>query len=202
MNDVKKDKQLFPVKPAHALVNAGARIAKCTSTQHRSRQVLGRAGETARLDQVPDQDQEHELHRQCRLQVVRGRDAERLGRLSRQASRDTRRPGCHHLGGDDPNSTKSVTYRELHDQVCRVANVLKSFGVKKGDRVAIYLPMVIEAAASMLACARIGAVDFHRLRRLLARQSRQPGAGLRGGSSDHSRRGEHDDLWGVHAAAA
>ena len=60
--------------------------------------------------------------------------------------------------GDDPNATKSVTYRQLHDQVCRLANVLKSFGVKKGDRVAIYLPMVIEAAAAMLACARIGAV--------------------------------------------
>ncbi|MBV8577502.1 MAG: AMP-binding protein, partial [Acetobacteraceae bacterium] len=60
--------------------------------------------------------------------------------------------------GDDPNDSKSVTYRELHDQVCRLANVLKSMGVKKGDRVAIYLPMVIEAAVAMLACARIGAI--------------------------------------------
>jgi acetyl-CoA synthetase len=59
---------------------------------------------------------------------------------------------------DDPNVSKTVTYRELHDQVCRFANVLKSFGVQKGDRVAIYLPMVIEAAVAMLACARIGAV--------------------------------------------
>ncbi len=60
--------------------------------------------------------------------------------------------------GDDPNSTSSITYRELHEQVCRLANGLKSLGVKKGDRVTIYLPMVIEAAVAMLACARIGAV--------------------------------------------
>ena len=60
--------------------------------------------------------------------------------------------------GDDPNTHRNVTYRELHEQVCRVANVLKSFGVRKGDRVTIYLPMVVEAAVAMLACARIGAV--------------------------------------------
>ena len=60
--------------------------------------------------------------------------------------------------GDDPTASKSVTYRELHEQVCRFANVLKSLGAKKGDRVTIYLPMVIEAAVAMLACARIGAI--------------------------------------------
>jgi acetyl-CoA synthetase len=60
--------------------------------------------------------------------------------------------------GDDPNTHKHVTYRELHAQVCRLANVLKRLGVKKGDRVCIYLPMVVEAAAAMLACARIGAI--------------------------------------------
>ena len=60
--------------------------------------------------------------------------------------------------GDDPNASKSVTYRELHEQVCRFANVLKSLGAKKGDRITIYLPMVIEAAVAMLACARIGAI--------------------------------------------
>lgn len=60
--------------------------------------------------------------------------------------------------GDDPNVDKKITYRELHDKVCRLANVLKTQGVKKGDRVCIYLPMIPEAAASMLACARIGAV--------------------------------------------
>ena len=60
--------------------------------------------------------------------------------------------------GDDPEKSRSVTYRELHDQVSRLANVLKSRGVKKGDRVTIYMPMVPEAAFAMLACARIGAV--------------------------------------------
>ena len=57
----------------------------------------------------------------------------------------------------DENS-KSITYRQLHDEVCRFANVLKAHGVKKGDTVTIYLPMIPEAAYAMLACARIGAV--------------------------------------------
>ena len=60
--------------------------------------------------------------------------------------------------GDDPKDSHSVTYRELHEQVCKLSNVLKSKGVKKGDRVTIYMPMVVEAAVALLACARIGAV--------------------------------------------
>jgi acetyl-CoA synthetase len=60
--------------------------------------------------------------------------------------------------GDDPSVSRHITYRELHEQVCRLANVLQSLGVAKGDRVCIYLPMVPEAAVAMLACARIGAV--------------------------------------------
>jgi acetyl-CoA synthetase len=60
--------------------------------------------------------------------------------------------------GDDPTQSKRVTYRELHEQVCRFANALKARGVKKGDRVTIYLPMIVEAAVAMLACARIGAI--------------------------------------------
>jgi acetyl-CoA synthetase len=60
--------------------------------------------------------------------------------------------------GDDPSSSRHVTYRELHDQVCRLANAMKTLGVKRGDRVTIYLPMVPEAAVAMLACARIGAI--------------------------------------------
>ena len=60
--------------------------------------------------------------------------------------------------GDDPKDDKKLTYRELHAEVCRFANVLKARGVKKGDRVTIYMPMIPEAAISMLACARIGAV--------------------------------------------
>src|SRR3954469_2218572 len=60
--------------------------------------------------------------------------------------------------GDSPDDTRNITYRELHEQVSRLANVLKARGVKKGDRVTIYLPMIPEAAYAMLACARIGAV--------------------------------------------
>ncbi|MBF0147420.1 MAG: acetate--CoA ligase [Magnetococcales bacterium] len=60
--------------------------------------------------------------------------------------------------GDDPNSERRITYRQLHAEVCRMANVLKGRGVSKGDRVCIYLPMIIEAAVAMLACARIGAI--------------------------------------------
>ncbi len=60
--------------------------------------------------------------------------------------------------GDDPNESREITYRELHEEVCRFANVLKERGVEKGDRVSLYLPMVPEAAVAMLACTRIGAV--------------------------------------------
>lgn len=60
--------------------------------------------------------------------------------------------------GDDPASHKLITYRELHADVCRFANVLKGRGVGKGDRVSIYLPMIPEATVAMLACARIGAI--------------------------------------------
>jgi acetyl-CoA synthetase len=60
--------------------------------------------------------------------------------------------------GDDPKDSKTVTYKQLHAEVCKFANVLKAQGVKKGDRVTIYLPMIVEAAYAMLACARIGAV--------------------------------------------
>ncbi|MFK0089097.1 acetate--CoA ligase [Pseudomonas sp. NPDC090755] len=60
--------------------------------------------------------------------------------------------------GDDPTDAGVITYRELHDKVCRLANVLKQRGVKKGDRVCIYMPMIPEAAYAMLACSRIGAI--------------------------------------------
>ena len=59
---------------------------------------------------------------------------------------------------DDPKKSERISYRELHERVCRCANALKSLGVRRGDRVTIYLPMIPEIAVSMLACARIGAV--------------------------------------------
>ncbi|QBB68922.1 acetate--CoA ligase [Pseudolysobacter antarcticus] len=60
--------------------------------------------------------------------------------------------------GDDPNESRRISYRELHAEVCKCANMLKNLGVQKGDRITIYLPMIPEAAVAMLACARIGAV--------------------------------------------
>src|SRR5262245_11807846 len=60
--------------------------------------------------------------------------------------------------GDDPSQSKHITYQELHDEVCKLANILRNRNVEKGDRVTIYLPMIPEAAYAMLACARIGAI--------------------------------------------
>ncbi|MGD8912551.1 MAG: acetate--CoA ligase [Candidatus Thiodiazotropha sp.] len=60
--------------------------------------------------------------------------------------------------GDNPDEDRKITYRELHEEVCKFANALKSRGVKKGDRVSLYMPMVPEAAVAMLACTRIGAI--------------------------------------------
>ena len=60
--------------------------------------------------------------------------------------------------GDEPTDDKKLTYKELHREVCKFSNVMKANGVKKGDRVTLYMPMIVEAAIAMLACARIGAV--------------------------------------------
>ena len=60
--------------------------------------------------------------------------------------------------GDNPDVSESVTYQQLHDRVAKFANGLKKLGVKKGDRVCIYMPMILEASYAMLACARIGAI--------------------------------------------
>ena len=60
--------------------------------------------------------------------------------------------------GDDPENSKKLTYQELHDEVCKFANILKKLGIKKGSRVCIYMPMIVEVAFAMLACTRIGAI--------------------------------------------
>ncbi|MDO9471997.1 MAG: AMP-binding protein, partial [Caulobacter sp.] len=65
---------------------------------------------------------------------------------------------CFIWEGDDPSQSKTITYAQAHEEVCRMANVLKAHGVARGDRVTIYMPMIPEAAYAMLACARIGAV--------------------------------------------
>jgi len=60
--------------------------------------------------------------------------------------------------GDDPNSSESITYSQLHEKVCKFSNGLKELGVVEGDRVCLYMPMIVEAAIAMLACARVGAI--------------------------------------------
>lgn len=60
--------------------------------------------------------------------------------------------------GDDPEESRQITYRQLHEDVCKFANVLKDKGVRKGDRVCLYMPMIPEAAVAMLACTRVGAI--------------------------------------------
>ena len=60
--------------------------------------------------------------------------------------------------GDDPNSSKSITYQELYEMVCKFANGMMSLGVEKGDRICLYMPMIVEATVAMLACARLGAI--------------------------------------------
>jgi len=60
--------------------------------------------------------------------------------------------------GDEPGASHNITYKQAHSAVCKFANILKGMGVKKGDRVTIYMPMIVEASYAMLACARIGAV--------------------------------------------
>jgi len=81
--------------------------------------------------------------------------------------------------GDDPKDSKTYTYKQLHEEVCRFANVMKSLGLRKGDRVTIYLPMIPELAIAMLACTRIGVI--HSI--------------VFGGFSPESLAGPHSRLW-------
>ena len=60
--------------------------------------------------------------------------------------------------GDDPNQSEEISYKELHNKVCKLSNILKELGASKGSRVCIYMPMIPEAAYAMLACTRIGAI--------------------------------------------
>ena len=94
---------------------------------------------------------------------------------------------AYHWEGE-PGDTRTITYAELLDEVSRFANVLKGLGVAKGDRVAIYMPMIPELPVAMLACARIGAAPLGHLRRLLPRLARRPDQRRRGQGDRHRRR--------------
>ena len=73
--------------------------------------------------------------------------------------------------GDDPSVSAIVTYSQLHEKVCKLANALKARGVGKGDVVTIYMPMIPEAAVAMLACARIGCTAFGNIRWVFTRSN-------------------------------
>ena len=92
---------------------------------------------------------------------------------------DARRPDRDHLGGRRPERRRKVTYRELHERSAASPTSCKALGVKKGDRVTIYLPMIVEAAVRDARLRPDRRDPFHRLRRLLAGQPRQPHPGLR-----------------------
>ena len=157
------DDALIAVKPeiaAKASVTAERHRAMSDEAAARPRGLLARRDAARRLDEGADEDQERGLHRRRLHQMVRGRRAQRLRLLPRPPPRRRqRRPASRSSGkATTRTATAKVTYRELHERVCRLANAMRGLGVKKGDRVCIYLPMIVEAAVAMLACARIGAV--------------------------------------------
>ena len=89
--------------------------------------------------------------------------------------------------GDDPKVSRKITYKELHEQVSKFANVLKSLGLKKGDRATIYLPMIPELAIAMLACTRIGVIHSIVFAGFFSRIPCGTYSGLRRKGSDHFR---------------
>ena len=90
--------------------------------------------------------------------------------------------------GDDPSNSRKITYQELLTEVCKFSNGLKSLGVKKGDRVTIYMPMIPEAAYSMLACMRIGAVHSVVFGGVFSRSNKFKNSRFRLPICNHSRR--------------
>ena len=93
-----------------------------------------------------------------------------------------------HWVGEPEGESRDITYAQLKDEVCKAANALVELGVKTGDRVAIYMPMIPETVVTMLACARLGAPAHRGLRRLLRRRAGQPHRGLRRAGRGHLRR--------------
>ena len=97
------------------------------------------------------------LEQSAACEVVRRRPDQRLRQLRRSSYSRRRRNKAALIWEGEPGDRRTLTYFDLYRQVSAFANVLKSLGVKKGDRVAIYMPLVPELAVAMLACARIGA---------------------------------------------
>ena len=120
----------------------------------------GERGQAHRLDQALHQGQETSRSTRTTSRSTGSRTARSTSPPTASTAICPSAPTRPRSSGKATIPTKSqhITYRELHEQVCRFANVLKAHGVKKGDRVTIYLPMIPEAAFAMLACARIGAI--------------------------------------------
>ena len=153
---------LYPVPPAarRILPHKCRNVCRLDRTgPHRPRWLLGRAGQPRELDRAAAQDPQRRLHRRRQNQSgmrTASSTPPPPASIGTCTTVRTRSPSSGRA--TDPNAHKTITYRELHEQVCRFANALKSLGAQKGDRITIYLPMVIEAAVAMLACARIGAI--------------------------------------------
>ncbi len=126
----------------------------------RPRPLLARPGAAADLEPIPDQGRRLVVRRsRFPHPMVCGRRAQPVGQLPRPPPRRAWRQGRADLRGRRARRTAApITYRELYEETCRFANLLKQRGIGRGDRVMIYMPMIPEAAAAMLACARIGAI--------------------------------------------
>ena len=151
--------------------------------------LLGRAGQAHRLDQAVHQGQEHLLapatSRSSGSRTARSTPPTTASTaICRSAPTRPRSSGRATIPKDD----KHITYQELHDEVCRMANILRNRNVEKGDRVTIYMPMIPEAAYAMLACARHRRGAFGGVRRLLAGLARRPHRGLQVERRHHRRR--------------
>ena len=122
--------------------------------------LLGRAGQAHRLDQAVPQGQEHVASSPATSRSNGSRTARSTPPTTASTGICPSAPTRPRSSGRAtiPKDDKHITYQELHDEVCRMANILRNRNVKKGDRVTIYMPMIPEAAYAMLACARIGAI--------------------------------------------
>ena len=175
--------KIYPVSAEwaqRAWVDQAKYKAMYAAVGRRPRRVLGRARQAHRLDQAVHQGEEHQLRARRGLdQMVRGRRHQRSPTTASTATSPSAATRSRSSGkATTPTTPSRSPIASSHARSCRFANVLKAHGVKKGDRVTIYLPMIPEAAYAMLACARHRRDPLRRLRRLLAGQPGEPHRGL------------------------
>ena len=156
------DKQVYPVTPdvaQHALINKNQYQAMYKQSIDNPDQFWAEHGK--RVDWIkPFTKVKNTTYDHNALSIKWFEDGE-LNASANCLDRHLERRGDQTaiiFEGDDPSESRNVSYRELHEQVCKFANVLKSQGVEKGDVVTVYMPMIVETAVVMLACSRIGAI--------------------------------------------